>query len=321
MWVTSPKDFRRYGMKFLVAGGAGFIGSHLTDALLKMEHQVVCVDNLCLGSREMIRHHFDNPDFTFCEMDICDESVLDEVFRAHNPQRVYHLAANSDIQKGGSDPSIDIRNTLETTLALLQAMRKHGVKELLFASTSAVYGDKREVLREDAGDLRPISYYGGAKLASESMISAFAAMNGMKVNIIRFPNVVGPRLTHGAVYDFIRKLRKNPKELEILGDGKQEKPYIYVMDLAEAMLAVKYEPGVNVFNAGVETATTVTRIADIVCEEMGLSDVKYRFTGGTVGWPGDVAKFQYDLSRIHAFGWKAKHTSDEAVRLAARSAL
>jgi UDP-glucose 4-epimerase len=204
-------------------------------------------------------------------------------------------------------------------------MRAHEVKEMLFASTSAVYGDKKERLKEDEGNLRPISYYGGAKLASEAFISAYAAMNGLKINILRFPNVVGSRLTHGAIYDFVAKLKKNPDELEILGDGKQEKPYLHVSDLVEAMLAMTYEgipgePWVRIFNIGVETATTVKRIADIVCEEMGLSQVRYRFTGGSVGWKGDVAAFQYDLSKIHAFGWKARYTSDEAVRLAARSA-
>ncbi|MDR3348951.1 MAG: NAD-dependent epimerase/dehydratase family protein [Acidaminococcales bacterium] len=305
-------------MKILLAGGAGFIGSHLTDALLERGDSVVCVDNLCLGSEDMIRHCRGNPDFTFCAFDICDAAKLDEVFDEHKFDRVCHLAANSDIQKGGKDPSIDYRNTFFTTVTLLDAMRKHNVKELLFSSTSAVYGDKREMLKEDTGDLRPVSYYGAAKLASEAFISAYAAMNDLKVNVIRFPNVVGPRLTHGAIYDFVAKLRKNPRELEILGDGKQEKPYIYVSDLIDAMLLLKYEPGVSVFNVGVGTSTTVKRIADIVCDEMGLKDVEYKFTGGSVGWPGDVPKFQYDLSKIHAAGWIAKYTSDEAVRLAAR---
>jgi UDP-glucose 4-epimerase len=235
--------------------------------------------------------------------------------------RAYHLAANSDIQKGGKDPSIDRRDTFETTAAVLDAMRKYEVKELLFASTSAVYGDKQGALKEDTGDLRPVSYYGAAKLASEAFISAYAAMNGLAANIIRFPNVVGSRLTHGAVFDFIAKLRRNPKELEILGDGKQDKPYIYVADLIDAMLSMKYAPGVEIFNAGVDTSTTVRRIADIVCEEMGLRDVEYKFTGGAAGWLGDVPKFKYDLSKIHAFGWTAKHTSDEAVRLAARASI
>jgi UDP-glucose 4-epimerase len=269
----------------------------------------------------MVKNHLDNPRFTFYENDICDDAEMEKIFKDHSFDRVYHLAANSDIQKGGKDPSIDTHNTFETTIKLLEYMRKYSVKELLFASTSAVYGDKQGPLKEDIGDLRPISYYGGAKLASEAFISAYAAMNNMRVNIIRFPNVVGPRLTHGAIYDFIAKLRKNPNELEILGDGNQEKPYIYVLDLVKAMLLMKYNDGVEIFNAGVENATKVKRIADIVCEEMKLTNVNYIFTGGATGWLGDVPKFQYDLSKIHAFGWTAEHDSDEAVRLAARYSL
>jgi UDP-glucose 4-epimerase len=308
-------------MKILTAGGAGFIGSHLNDALLAGGADVVCVDNLSLGGGEAIRHCHGNPKFEFCELDICDAEKLDAVFRRHAFDRVYHLAANSDIRKGGEDPNTDLRNTFLTTVSLLDAMRAHGVKELLFASSSAVYGDKREALREDAGDLRPVSYYGAAKLASEAFISAYAAMNGPAANIVRFPNVVGPRLTHGAIFDFVAKLKRNPGELEILGDGNQEKPYVYVSDLIDAMLLMRYDRGVNICNVGVDSATTVRRIADIVCEEMGLENVRYGFTGGSVGWPGDVPRFRYDLSKIHALGWRAKYGSDEAVRLAARHAL
>lgn len=305
-------------MRVLLAGGAGFIGSHLTDALLERGDSVVCVDNLCLGSKYMVQNCYSNSNFEFYEFDICNTKKLAEVFKNCKFDRVYHLAANSDIQKGGKAPDIDFHNTFLTTVSLLDAMRNHGVNELLFSSTSAVYGDKREPLRENIGDLRPVSYYGAAKLASEAFISAYAAMNDLKVRIIRFPNVVGPRLTHGVIFDFIAKLSKNPKELEILGDGRQDKPYIYVADLIEALLSMKYSNGVEIFNVGVDSTTTVRRIADIVCEEMGLQDVEYKFTGGASGWLGDVPRFQYDLSKIHAFGWKAKHTSDEAVKLAAR---
>jgi UDP-glucose 4-epimerase len=291
------------------------------DSLLGKGDEVVCLDNLCLGSEDMIRHCYGNPGFEFYCFDACDEKELDVLFEKHRFQRVYHLAANSDIQKGGQDPRIDFRNTFQTTVSLLDAMRKHGVKEFLFASSSAVYGDKPGLLNETVGRLCPISYYGASKLASEAFLSAYASMNGLKANILRFPNVVGPRLTHGAVFDFIAKLKRDPCCLEILGDGTQDKPYLYVADLIDAMLLMKYTPGAEVFNVGVGTSTTVRRIADIVCEEMGLKNVSYKFTGGPIGWLGDVPKFQYDLSNIHAFGWRAKHTSDEAVRLAARASL
>jgi len=308
-------------MKMLVAGGAGFIGSHLIDALLALGHSVVCADSLCLGTEDMIRHCYGSPNFEFCRLDVCDIDKLNALFEKHSFQRVYHLAANSDIQKGALDPSIDFHNTFLTTKTILESMRSYGVKELLFSSTSAVYGDMPGLLREDAGGLAPISYYGACKLASEAFISAFASMNGLFANILRFPNVVGPRLTHGVIFDFIAKLRRNPRELEILGDGSQDKPYLYVADLVEAILAMQYSQTLDIFNVGVETSTTVSRIAGIVCEEMGLDGVQYKFTGGPIGWPGDVPRFRYDLSKIHSTEWEAKHNSDEATRLAARASL
>ncbi|MCL2078867.1 MAG: GDP-mannose 4,6-dehydratase [Oscillospiraceae bacterium] len=308
-------------MRTLVAGGAGFIGSHLADRLLANGESVVCVDNLCLGSEDMIRHCYGNPNFEFVKLDICDNDGLNALFEKHQFERVYHLAANSDIQKGGNEPDIDYHNTFLTTVSILNAMRRHNVKELLFSSTSAVYGNKQGLLKEDTGDMRPISYYGASKLASEAFISAYSAMNGIKANIIRFPNVVGSRLTHGVIFDFIAKLRKNPKEIAILGNGKQEKPYIYVTDLIEAVTVMRYNEGVEIFNVGVETSTTVKRIADIICEEMYFQDVLYKYSGCIVGWLGDVPKFQYDLSKIHSIGWKAKYTSDEAVRMAVRNSL
>ena len=310
-----------YPKRLLVAGGAGFIGSHLIDALLASGHAVTCVDNLCLGREGFIRHHYGNPNFEFCNFDVCDTVRLRALFEKRPFDRVYHLAANSDIQKGGQDPNIDFNNTFLTTVSVLGAMREYGVQELLFSSSSAVYGNRPGLLREDAGDLRPVSYYGASKLASEAFISSHAAMDGLSVNILRFPNVVGPRLTHGVVYDFIAKLRVNAGILKILGDGTQQKPYLYVDDLVEAMMSMTYSQGMEIFNVGVGSSTTVRSIADIVCEEMGLVDVEYKFSGGALGWPGDVPTFCYDLSKIHSLGWKAARTSDEAIRLAARASI
>ena len=231
---------------------------------------------------------------------------------------VYHMAANSDIQKGGKEPSIDFNDTLLTTRALLEGMRKANVKKMFFASTSAVYGEMLDVkLTETTGGIKPVSYYGGAKLASEALISSYVSMCDMSVVIFRFPNVIGPRLTHGAVFDFIRKLRKNPKELEILGNGTQCKPYIYVLDLVEAIvkLTEEFKQGEEVYNISVESeGTTVTHIAEIVVDVLGLKDVTFKYTGGDRGWKGDVPRFSYDISKVLSTGWKPKHTSDEAVR-------
>ena len=304
-------------MKALVAGGAGFIGSHLIDALLSEGHEAVCVDNLSLGTRDNISHLWGKEGFRFYEFDLCDTARLENVLEEEGIDYVFQLAANSDIQASAHSPHIEYRNTYTSTYSLLEAMRKHNVKKLFFASTSAVYGDKTDVLLdENTPGLGPISYYGAAKLGCEALISAYSHMNDMESLVFRFPNVVGPRLTHGVIYDFIAKLKNNPQELQILGDGRQTKPYIYVQDLVDAILYFyeKSEKGVTLYNIGVDGSTSVNTIADIVCEEMGLTNVRYSYTGGAVGWKGDVPRFQYCLDKVHSAGFRASRSSDQAVR-------
>ena len=301
----------------LITGGAGFIGSHLGARLLAAGHHVVVVDNFTLGSREHVQQNLGHAQFRLIEQDAANVDALTQIMREEHIDRVYHLAANSDIQKSAQDPGIDHVNTFETTYSVLEAMWCTGVKRLFFASTSAVYGQKvNEQLQETTGGLAPISYYGGAKLASEAFISSYAYMNDFEVLIFRFPNVIGPNLTHGVIFDFIRKLQRNPHELEILGDGTQCKPYLYVLDLVEAIDTFSHQAraGVELYNIGVEDATTVREIADMVCARLGLQDVVYKYTGGNVGWKGDVPRFQYDLTKIHATGWRAKHTSNGSVQ-------
>lgn len=304
-------------MNILVAGGAGFIGSHLCDALLAKGHKVIVADKLIMGDQN-IEHLKGNDDFRFYKIELADQANVDKLFAENKIDAVYHLAANSDIQKGGKEPSIDFNDTLLTTRALLEGMRKANVKNMFFASTSAVYGEMLDVeLTEETGGIKPVSYYGGAKLASEALISSYVSMCDMNAVIFRFPNVIGPRLTHGAVFDFIRKLRKNPRELEILGDGTQCKPYIYVLDLVDAIvkLTEDFKPGEDVYNISVMSdGTTVTHIAEIVVDVLGLENVEFKYTGGDRGWKGDVPRFAYDISKVLATGWEPKHTSDEAVR-------
>ena len=303
-------------MNILVAGGAGFIGSHLIDKLLDAGNTVVCADKLIMGDTN-IKHLNGNLNFKFYKMELADQANVDRLFAENKIDAVYHLAANSDIQKGGKEPAIDFNDTLLTTRALLEGMRKAGVKNLFFASTSAIYGDlKDQVLNEVTGGVKPASYYGGAKLASEALIYSYTNMNDMNVVIFRFPNVIGPRLTHGVIFDFIKKLQKDPAHLEILGDGTQCKPYIYVLDLVEAIikLTAEFKPGAEVYNISVESeGTTVTRIAEIVTKELGFKNVEFQYTGGKIGWKGDVPRFKYDISKVLSTGWKPKHTSDEAV--------
>ena len=309
-------------MNILVAGGAGFIGSHLCDALLSKNNTVIVADKLIMGSKN-IEHLSQNTNFKFYEMELANQDNVDKLFAENKIDIVYHMAANSDIQKSANDTSIDFNDTLLTTRVLLESMRKNNVKNIFFASTSAVYGEMPDiVLNEETGGLKPVSYYGGAKLASEALISSYVSMCDMNAVIFRFPNVIGPRLTHGVVYDFVKKLRNNPKELEILGNGTQCKPYIYVTDLVNAIvkLTEQFEPGVDVFNISVlSEGTSVTHIAEIVVEVLGLSDVEFKYTGGDRGWKGDVPRFKYDISKVLATGWKPEYTSDEAVRKAAQS--
>ena len=309
-------------MNILVAGGAGFIGSHLCDALLSKNNTVIVADKLIMGSKN-IEHLSQNTNFKFYEMELANQDNVDKLFKDNKFDIVYHMAANSDIQKSANDTSIDFNDTLLTTRVLLESMRKNNVKNIFFASTSAVYGEMPDiVLNEETGGLKPVSYYGGAKLASEALISSYVSMCDMNAVIFRFPNVIGPRLTHGVVYDFVKKLRNNPKELEILGNGTQCKPYIYVTDLVNAIvkLTEQFEPGVDVFNISVlSEGTSVTHIAEIVVDVLGLSDVEFKYTGGDRGWKGDVPRFKYDISKVLATGWKPEYTSDEAVRKAAQS--
>lgn len=317
-------------MKVLIAGGAGFIGSHLCDSLLKMGYEIVVADKLIFGSNN-IQHLlsnkklFESGKFKFYQMELSKQENADKLFWENKIDIVYHMAANSDIKKGGSESSIDFNDTLLTTRALLESMRKAEVKNLFFASTSAVYGDMPDVkLTETIGGIMPVSYYGGAKLASEALISSYVSMCNMNAVIFRFPNVIGPRLTHGVIFDFIKKLHKNPTKLDILGNGTQCKPYIYVFDLIEAIvrLTQAFKLGEEVYNISVESnGTTVAHIAEIVVEVMGLSGVEFMYTGGNTGWKGDVPRFSYDISKVLSTGWKPKYTSDEAVRQTVKDAI
>ncbi len=306
-------------MKILVTGGAGFIGSHLCDALVVLGHEVVAVDNLSLGRETNLIQLRGKRTFQFVHQDVLSRG-FDKLVAGGGFDCVFHMAANSDIARSHAFPTIDLNNTFRTTFRVLETMRSAGVKQLVFASTSAIYGEADGAIGEDFGPLNPISHYGAAKLASEAFVSSYSKNYGVQSWITRFPNVVGPRGTHGAVYDFVRKLRNSPSQLEVLGDGSQEKPYLNVSDLLDAMLLVwrSTHDQLNIFNVGSQTRTKVSDIARIVIEE-GPGDAQIAYTGGSRGWVGDVPKFAYDISRITALGWKPTMTSDEAVRVAARA--
>jgi len=304
----------------LITGGAGFIGSHLCDRLLADGFFVTALDDLSLGREEFLSQAKTNPNFNFIRGDILQDGVLNPLFQEGEFDGVFHLAANSDIQRGGRETDRDLNLTFLTTFKILDAMRKFNVQELCFASSSAIYGEVDGKIDEDHGPLEPVSFYGAGKLSSEAYISVFAHQFEIRSWIYRFPNVIGGRLTHGVVYDFIRKLRDDPEKLLILGDGTQEKPYLHVSDLIDAILLSreKMPELFNCVNIGVESRTTVKRIAEIVVEEMGLKNVDFQFSGGPRGWAGDVPFYQYDLSRVKGIGWRAHFTSDQAIRRAVR---
>jgi UDP-glucose 4-epimerase len=302
-------------MKILVTGGAGFIGSHLCDALIERGEEVWCLDNLSLGRENNIAHLRKHPNFHFIKLDLLDRLALNELFVEANFNAVFHLAANSDIRAGTSDAGLDQRLNFQTTIEVLEAMRTHQVKRLMFASTSAVFGENEAKLNEMDGPLRPISFYGASKLAAEAYISVYAHTLGLQATILRFPNVVGERATHGAIFDFIAKLKNTPEQLEVLGDGSQSKPYVYVKDLVKALL-LTFQANLSpfeVFHVAGEGFTTVGEMAEIVVANSANPKAALAFTGGDRGWPGDVPRFDYDTSRIRSLGWVPTFGSTEAV--------
>ncbi len=310
-------------MRALVTGGAGFIGSHLVDRLANEGYEKVTVyDNFSSGREDFIQHHVGKGYFKLVRADLLDGDVIDRELK-EGYDVVFHLAAIPDVRLGEKMPEISKIDIL-ATYNLLDAMRKRDVKNIVFSSSSTVYGEAPPVpLKEDYGPLLPISVYGAAKLACEALISSFCHTFDMKGWIFRFANVVGSRSTHGVIFDFIKKLRKNPKELEILGNGKQKKSYLYISDCIDGMLFgfERSSDQINLFNLGTEGATEVNDIAKMVVEEMGLKDVKFRYTGGDRGWKGDVPRFQFNIEKIKSLGWKPKYESDEAVRKAIRDLL
>jgi UDP-glucose 4-epimerase len=307
-------------MHHFMTGAAGFIGSQLVDCLLDAGHQVSGVDDLSLGRLQNLERARKHTSFTFFERDIsrvdhASECLLQASAWAGVPDLVWHLAANSDILAGSEGPATDFRRNLQTTFAIIEAARAAGVRKIAFASTSAVYGVHDEALTEDSGRLLPISNYGATKLASEALLSAAAETFLDNVWIFRFPNVVGPRATHGVIFDFIGRLSTKPAALKVLGNGTQTKPYMHVSELIPAMqfIVKNAKDRRNVFNIGPQgTGTTVAFIAEKVIERL-RPGTPIAYTGGDRGWVGDVPRFCYSVERLARLGWQAKLSSDAAV--------
>jgi len=310
----------------LITGGAGFIGGHLVDALMTEGAVIRVIDNLSSGSLDNVKRWLGKVSFKFIKGDLLDK---DDLKRATEEcEVVFHLAANPEVRVGSIKPEIHFEQNILSTYYLLEALRRFGNADLfVFTSSSTVYGDASVIpTPEDYGPLKPISIYGASKLASEALISSYACTYGFKAIICRLANIVGPRSRHGVIYDFIKKLKSNPKELEILGDGTQRKSYLYIDDCVSAMLKIleKSKGKVEIFNIGSEDWVDVKTIAQIVTEEMGLKDVSFRFTGGVDGgrgWIGDVKCMLLSIEKLKALGWKPRLNSAEAVKKTTRMLL
>lgn len=307
-------------MHHFVTGAAGFIGSQLADALLEGGDRVSGVDDFSLGRPAHLESARRNPRFRFFERDVSVASQVAECLGAAIewggiPDVVWHLAANSDIAAGNADATVDFRRTLKTTFAVLEAAKSRGVGKIAFASTSAVYGERGDVLTEDSGPLLPISNYGATKLASEALLSAAAEASLERIWIFRFSNVVGPRATHGAIFDFIAQLAARPASLHVLGDGSQTKPYLHVVELISAMRLIveRAKDRRNVFNIGPEgPGSSVAFIAGSVIARL-RPGTAILYTGGDRGWVGDVPRFRYSTERLARLGWRPNLSSDAAV--------
>ncbi|NWF86317.1 GDP-mannose 4,6-dehydratase [Candidatus Bathyarchaeota archaeon] len=309
--------------KVFVTGGAGFIGSHLVDALLTQKTDVNVLDNFSSGTKQNIKQHLSDNSFKLVKGDLLNKKEVSEALE--DCDIVFHLAANPEVRLSSIDPETHFQQNVVATFNLLEVARITGsVEAFVFTSSSTVYGEPAQIpTPEDYAPLEPISVYGATKLACEALITAYAHTYGFKVIIYRLANIIGSRSQHGAIHDFIKKLRSNPEQLEILGDGTQTKSYLYITDCIEAMLLglEKAIKRVEIFNLGSEDQINVKAIAQIVVEEMGLKNVKFKLTGGVDGgrgWKGDVKNMLLDVSRLKSLGWKPKLKSEEAVKQATK---
>jgi len=307
-------------MRAFVPGGAGFIGSHAVEKLLGTPgiDRVTVFDNFSSGHLDFLPRDAERLDIV--RGDISNLASLTDAMQGHDV--VLHFASNPDISQAITNPSIDFWQGTVLTQNVVEAMRCSGTRQILYASGSGIYGDYgHHVLDEDYGPLLPVSTYGASKLAGESIICAYCHMFGLRAWVFRFGNVVGPRQTHGVLFDFIRRLKADPSKLFIKGDGAQSKPYVHVQDVLNAVWLAWQKTGdcFNFFNVATDDATTVSEIASIAVNALELKNVPFEYAGGKLGWPGDVPVVRMDSSKIKKLGWRAQRSSNQAVDDAAKS--
>jgi len=302
-------------MKFLITGGGGYLGANLAKVLVEQGHQVTIFDLKLL--REAYRLKSIKKKIIYKSIDLKNFKELKKELK--NFDVVAHFAASADIALGRTKTDVDLKEGIIATYNVLECMRQNNIKKIIYSSSSAVYGNSSIIpTPENAGPFLPISLYGASKLSGEALISAYCNLFRMKSWIFRFVSVVGRDMERGVIKDFIKKLRKNPKKLKILGDGHQKKDFIHIEDWLNAILFVfkNVDEQVNVFNIGSGTTTIVNKIAKMVTNLMKLKNVQYSYSGGKSGWLGDAPVVHYDITKIKNLGWHPKFSSDEAVKLA-----
>jgi len=304
-------------LKTLVTGGAGFIGSNLCERLIR-DCEVTAIDNLSEGKREFVKSLEDKRSFSFVRGDILDRRLLDKAMKGKDI--VFHLAASADIRKSAKNTRLDLRQNIMGTWNVLEAMRRNDVKTVVFSSSSAVYGEteSNRPLKESFGPLCPISLYGASKLADEGMVTAYCHLYGFSGIMYRFANIVGKNQHRGVIVDFLTKLKRNPRVLEVLGNGRQLKSYTAVEDCVEGILqglkSFSRKGSWEIYNIGTIDAITADRVAEIVISELGLRGVRIEHKGGIRGWPGDMRKYILSIQKLISMGWRPKFSSEEAIR-------
>ena len=300
-------------MRAIVTGAAGFIGSNLTDRLLRDGHEVLGIDNLSTGRMEFLAKALPNSSFELRQTDLLDLDNLKTVFRGADA--VFHLAANADVRFGPEHPGRDLEQNTVCTWNVLEAMRASGVKRVAFSSTGSVYGEP-EVFPTPENAPFPVqtSLYAASKLAAEGLISAYCEAFGMRANIFRFVSILGERYSHGHVFDFYKQLLEHPGRLRVLGDGMQRKSYLEVRDCVDAILLAmeKREKAVQILNLGTDQYCTVRDSIGWICRHLGLSP-EIEYSGGNRGWIGDSPFIFLDCSRVRQLGWKPQYSIEQGV--------
>jgi len=313
----------------IITGGAGFIGSHLTERLLGEGQKVIVLDNFSSGRRENLQHLNKDLSLTIIREDLKKSAQLEQIIS--QGEIVYHFAANPEVRVGETDPKVHFEENIVATFNLLEAIRHaQAQKVIVFASTSTVYGDASKIpTPENYGPLIPISTYGASKLACEALIMSYAYTFNHRALILRLANIIGPKSNHGVIVDFIKKIMANPNQLEILGDGAQEKSYMHISDCIEAIMHLtnrflESSKKVDIYNIGSQDKITVKEIARITAKEMGRANIRFDYTGGVDGgrgWKGDVKTMQLSINKLLKTGWKPKYTSKQAVRITTKALL